>query len=148
MTNHKDHANHCDVCSKKWPDDEFKIMEFSQSIAYLHQDQYFPGWCVLVLKHHATELFHLSPEVNVQLLQEVTRLAKALQQVFNAVKINYALFGNLVPHIHWHVIPRLEDDPAIRDAVFAVSHEPMILTEPERQQRIHLISQSLLAYTK
>ncbi len=139
----KDQVKHCDVCRKKWPSAEYRIAEFAQSIAYLHHDQFFPGWCVLILKHHATELFHLSPEVNAQLLQEVTLLAKVLQQTFNAVKINYALFGNLVPHIHWHIIPRLENDPAIRHAVFAVDHEPKILTAQEREQRIHLILQSL-----
>ena len=32
-------------------------------------------------------------------------------------KINLASFGNVVPHLHWHVIPRFADDPHFPNAV-------------------------------
>ena len=41
--------------------------------AYLHDDQFFPGWTVLVLKRHATELFHLSRDERSSLMEEVVR---------------------------------------------------------------------------
>jgi len=34
----------------------------------------------------------------------------ALRDVLTPVKINVASLGNMVPHLHWHVIPRFADD--------------------------------------
>ena len=63
-------------------------------------------------------------------------VARALKLAFGARKVNYALFGNVVPHIHWHLIPRLETDPAPHDPVFAVPHAPVTLARVERAARI------------
>jgi len=35
----------------------------------------------------------------------------ALRRLYAPEKINLASLGNLVPHLHWHVIPRFIDDP-------------------------------------
>jgi diadenosine tetraphosphate (Ap4A) HIT family hydrolase len=97
----------------------------------LHDDQFFPGWTVLVLKRHATELFDLTRDERSRLIEEVSEAALALTMAFEPVKINYELLGNQLPHIHWHVIPRLADDPAPRDAVWTVRHEPKRLPTDE-----------------
>jgi hypothetical protein len=46
-----------------------------------------------------------------RVMGEVSDVARALKMAFDARKINYALFGNVVPHMHWHLIPRLASDP-------------------------------------
>lgn len=126
----------CSACSGQWPDAGDRIAELSESVLYLHTDQFFPGWSVLVLRRHATELFDLEPDERARAMDEVSDVARALQLAFGARKVNYALFGNVLPHIHWHLIPRLETDPAPRDPVFAVAHEPVTLAGVERADRI------------
>jgi diadenosine tetraphosphate (Ap4A) HIT family hydrolase len=76
-------------------------------------------------------------------MDEVSDVARALKLVFGARKVNYALFGNLVPHVHWHLIPRLATDPAPSEPVFAISHEPVRLGEVERADRIARIRDRL-----
>jgi diadenosine tetraphosphate (Ap4A) HIT family hydrolase len=105
-------------------------------VVYLNADQFFPGWSVLVLRRHATELFELERDERARLMDEVSDVAQALQLEFDARKVNYALFGNLLPHVHWHLIPRLATDPAPLEAVFAVTHEPVQLRAAERADRI------------
>lgn len=112
-------------------------------MAYLHADQFFPGWTVLVLRRHATELFELEPGERQGLMDEVSAVAQALARVFGARKINYALFGNVLPHLHWHVVPRLPEDPAPAEAVFAVRHEPVRLDAETRAARIAQIRAGL-----
>lgn len=129
----------CKACTGEWPAKDHKIAELGLTVVYLHEDQFFPGWTVLVLTRHATELFDLTREERSGLIEEVTEVARTLTVVFDAVKINYELLGNQLPHIHWHIIPRLADDPAPRKAVWTVKHDPKRLTEDERQERISLI---------
>jgi len=42
----------------------------------------------------------------------------ALREVMHADKINLASLGNVVPHLHWHVIPRFTDDPHFPNPVW------------------------------
>jgi diadenosine tetraphosphate (Ap4A) HIT family hydrolase len=115
----------CVACTGGWPPASNRILDCGVSTAYLHDDQFFPGWTVLVLNRHATELFDLSPAERAALMDEVSRVAEALASEFGAVKVNYALLGNQLPHIHWHLIPRTAADPAPREAVWAVAHVPV-----------------------
>jgi diadenosine tetraphosphate (Ap4A) HIT family hydrolase len=126
----------CTVCGGRWPDPVDRIAELQESTLYLHVDQFFPGWSVLVLRRHATELFDLEDDERARLIDDVSHVGRALKLAFDARKVNYALFGNLVPHIHWHLIPRLADDPAPREAVFAVPHDPVRLPRVDRAARI------------
>jgi diadenosine tetraphosphate (Ap4A) HIT family hydrolase len=89
-----------------------------------------------VLRRHATELFDLEREERARLMDEVSDVARALKLAFDAHKVNYALFGNVVPHVHWHLIPRLATDPSPREPVFAVPHEPVRLPRMDRADRI------------
>ncbi|MER3424689.1 MAG: HIT family protein [Nitrospiraceae bacterium] len=133
----------CKACRHEWPYPDHRLAEGRQTVTYLYEDQFFPGWTIVVLKRHATELFELSREERIQLLEEVTRTAKALAAAFRPVKINYELLGNQLPHIHWHVIPRLAHDPAPRDPVWTVRHDPKSLSASELRERIELIQAHL-----
>lgn len=133
----------CPACSGLWPDAADRVAELPESVLYLHTDQFFPGWSVLVLRRHATELFELDRAERARLMDEVSDVARALAEAFGARKVNYALFGNLLPHVHWHLIPRLATDPAPREAVFAVAHEPVSLGGAERVDRIARIRSRL-----
>jgi len=94
---------------------------------------------MLVLKRHATELFELTKSERSQLIEEVSRVATTLAMAFEPVKLNYELLGNQVSHIHWHMIPRLAGDPAPKEPVWRVPHEPKRLAPDELQERITLI---------
>lgn len=114
----------CKACNGNWPAPDHFIADCGLTRAYLHEDQFFPGWTVLVLKRHAVELFHLSRDERSTLIEEVSAAAEVLAGECRAVKINYELLGNQLPHIHWHVIPRLPQDPAPLEPVWKVPHAP------------------------
>lgn len=133
----------CKACQRTWPRAEHIIADLGLSKAYLHDDQFFTGWTVVVLQRHATELFHLAPTERIQLMEEVNRVAKALAQAYGARKINYELLGNQLPHIHWHIIPRLVNDPAPLEPVWRVPHEPVLRDGAELHSDIQRIRQAL-----
>jgi diadenosine tetraphosphate (Ap4A) HIT family hydrolase len=121
----------CKACVGAWPRPDHFIADCGVTRAYLHEDQFFPGWTLLVLKRHATELFHLSRDERSGLIEEVSALAAVLAKEWGAMKINYELLGNQLPHIHWHLIPRLPQDPAPLEPVWRITHEPIQLA-PDR----------------
>lgn len=134
----------CPACDGSWPPAAQRIAELPLSVVYLHDDQFFPGWTLLVLKRHATELFELTPAERAQLIEEVSAVAQALQQAFGRVrKMNYELLGNQIAHIHWHVVPRLTDDPAPGRPVWEVGHQPRRLPPDQRADRVGRIRAGL-----
>jgi diadenosine tetraphosphate (Ap4A) HIT family hydrolase len=136
-------ASNCKACAGHWPPADHRIADCGLTVAYLFEDQFFPGWTVLVLKRHATELFELSREERGQLIEEVNIVARVLAEVFKPVKINYGVLGNQLPHIHWHVVPRLADDPAPLEAVWGHKHEPKRLAGEKLRETIARIREQL-----
>ncbi|MDR4469286.1 MAG: HIT family protein [Nitrospira sp.] len=133
----------CKFCLGTWPQPDYFIADLGLSKAYLHDDQFFPGWTVVVLQRHATELFHLTPTERAQLIEEVSHVAKTLAEIYQAKKINYELLGNQLPHIHWHVIPRLANDPHPLDPVWRVPHTPVVPTASALQEAIDRLTSQL-----
>ena len=133
----------CKACQASWPREDHFISDLGLSKAYLHEDQFFSGWTVVVFKRHATELFQLAPTERIQLMEEVNLVAKTLAQVFDAKKLNYELLGNQLPHIHWHVIPRLANDPAPLEPVWRVQHEPLFRSGPDLQSTVQRLQQAI-----
>lgn len=129
----------CRACASDWPPADAFIADCGPARAYLHEDQFFPGWTLLILKRHATELYQLERDERAALIDAVSEMARALADVYDAVKMNYELLGNLLPHIHWHLVPRRADDPIPRQPVWTLEHEPRPLAPAERRARIEAI---------
>ena len=135
----------CRACRGEWPPAETFIAECGPANAYLHVDQFFPGWTLLVLKRHATELWELERAERHELMDGVADVARALAAVYDARKMNYELLGNELPHIHWHLVPRRADDPVPRRAVWTLAHEACRLAADEQRARIDAIRARLPA---
>ncbi len=135
--------NNCPMC-QRWNDDaDLRIIEMPHSYAVLNRDQFFPGYTLLFTKEHVTELFHLDPSVRSALMEEASRVAEALYDTFSPAKINYELLGNMVPHIHWHIVPRFASEALWPRPIWAETHKELILAPDEYQQRITRIRSAL-----
>jgi diadenosine tetraphosphate (Ap4A) HIT family hydrolase len=133
----------CLMC-RRWEEDaDLRIIAFEHSYLILNRDQFFPGYCLLFAKQHATELFHLDTVVRQGMMEEVTRTAAALAKLFQADKINYELLGNMVPHIHWHLVPRMNSDPLWPRPIWSEPHPETYLSKEAYYRRCELIRQVL-----
>ena len=122
----------CDGPLTKW---FTKLAETPTSIAWLHKDQLWPGRCVVAARQHATELFWLGPDACQTHLREMVRLAEVIQRAFGADKLNYECLGNMIQHVHWHLIPRYRWDFLWRRTVWEEPHEPELLGDREYEER-------------
>ena len=76
----------------------------------LVNDPDLPGFCRVVWNHHVAEMSDLTYGEREHLMTLVFAVEEAIRHVMQPDKINIAALGNMVPHIHWHVIPRYKND--------------------------------------
>lgn len=80
------------------------------SILLVGEHQFFSGYSMLVARNHVREMHDLPQLVQQAIFADLMRLGRAVSKVFAPLKINYASLGNVVEHLHWHVIPRYSDE--------------------------------------
>lgn len=87
-----------------------------------------PGFCRVIWNSHVREMTDLSATQRIWLLQIVLEVEQVVRALFTPDKINLASFGNMTPHLHWHVIPRWRDDPHFPEPIWGLRQRPDSLT--------------------
>ena len=77
----------------------------------------YPGFLRVVVNRHVREMTDLAERA--RLMQVVFACEGALRELYRPDKVNLASLGNVVPHVHWHVIARFADDAHFPDAIWA-----------------------------
>ena len=70
----------------------------------------FSGYCRVIWNKHQREMSDLATTESQQMMTVVFAVERLLRRLLDPDKINLASLGNVVPHLHWHVIPRWRDD--------------------------------------
>ena len=96
-----------------WEDDRCRVIRVD--------DPTYPGFCRVVWGEHVAEMTDLSRADRTHLFEVVMATEAALRALLNPAKINLASFGNMVPHLHWHVIPRYHDDRHFPESVWGAA---------------------------
>jgi len=75
-----------------------------------------PGWLVLVARRHIESIDALTEDEAMELGQLLRRVSLALREVTGCVKTYVMQFAEQAehPHVHFHVVPRLADQPEDR----------------------------------
>jgi diadenosine tetraphosphate (Ap4A) HIT family hydrolase len=87
------------------------IAELPHSACWLLEDQTYRGRTVVWLKEHFDDPVDLPTGLRVSLMNEVMFVAEAIRRAVRPDRLNYTCFGNVVPHVHFHIIPRFKSDP-------------------------------------
>ena len=87
----------------------------------LVDDANYPGFCRVIWQYHVVEMTDLSEAERDTLMRMVWQVETVLREVMQPDKINLAAFANVVPHLHWHVIPRYRDDVHFPAPVWAAA---------------------------
>ncbi len=85
--------------------------------AVMGDPQVLPGYCLLLPDPVVPHLNAMSGPERDQFLSDMARLGDAVFEATGALRINYAMFGNVEPALHAHVFPRFDtEDGALRAA--------------------------------
>lgn len=98
-------------------------------------DRDYPAFCRIILNRHVREMTDLDAATRQSLMRVVFAAEQALRELLQPEKINLASLGNMVAHLHWHVIPRFADDKHFPASVWG---------EPQRAGTPHGVDRAAL----
>lgn len=92
-----------------------RVYEDDAKVAFMDIGPVQPGHVLLIPKAHYELLTDVPAEVAADLFGVLPRLARAVVKAaradgFNVFQTNGACSGQVVPHVHIHIIPRHEKD--------------------------------------
>lgn len=101
-------AQPCPICTAQ--DEDILLQTPKLRVIAVHNDSGSPAFCRVIWHGHIAEITDLSAAERGELMEMVYKVEAAMRQVFRPAKINLASLGNVVPHLHWHIIARFEND--------------------------------------
>lgn len=124
----------CGICAiiariKSGSFDDF-LAELPSSYLILGDAQFYRGYCVMLAKRHATEIFLMPTEEARSLMDDMRLAAEAIAAATTPWKMNYECLGNQEAHVHWHLFPRYESDDQRRLPIWV---------RPENERKIALV---------
>jgi diadenosine tetraphosphate (Ap4A) HIT family hydrolase len=87
------------------------IVKLRSGWVVMGERQVLPGYCLLLPDPVVPHLNALTAELRNRFLTDMALIGDALLIVTSAVRINYAIFGNLEPALHAHIFPRDSAEP-------------------------------------
>ena len=84
----------------------------------------FPAFYRIVWNTHVAEFSDLSAAQRQHCMEAVALVEQVLRQQLQPTKINLATLGNVVPHLHWHIIARYDWDSHFPAPVWASAQRP------------------------
>ena len=118
------------------------VAKLSVSSLYLAGNQTYRGQCLLIFDlRHAVRPDQLSADEWAAFCGDLRRAEVAVVNVVKPDHVNVAALGNVVPHLHWHVIPRTVGDPRWGAPIWPTSLDDMPDTRLAPRERATLVEQ-------
>ncbi len=92
-----------------------KLLDNDFALAFMDIGPVAPGHALLIPKYHCESIGDLPAEVAAEVLKHLPELVSAVRRAtqaegVNVLQNNGRVAGQLVPHVHFHIIPRLPGD--------------------------------------
>ncbi len=126
------HESGCELCRT---DGGLVVARIAQLRVVRPDDANFPATYRVVWNGHVAEWTDLPPEQRSLCMRAVAKVETVLREALVPTKINLASLGNVVPHLHWHVIARFDWDSHYPQPVWGTAQRDV---EPPAKQRLAL----------
>ncbi len=118
-----------------------EVAPLTVSTLYLDRNQTYRGQCALIFdSHHVEGLEALSAAEFDAFAHDLRVAARALATVCDPDLMNYAALGNIIRHLHWHLVPRYKSDPRWGGPIYTSILADMVETRLEDVEYEALVS--------
>jgi len=115
------------------------ISSLSVSSLYLSKNQTYRGYCLLIFDtRHAVRLEELNPAEWSAFALDLHAANRAIDSVLHPDHMNVELLGNVIQHLHWHIVPRYRSDPRWGGPIWMTTQAEMheVLLPPEERRAL------------
>lgn len=95
-----------------WKNKELRVIQVD--------DPLFPGYFRVIWNKHIAEMSDLTDDERQLLEKVLLTVEKVVREQMQPDKINWAQFGNMVPHLHWHIVARYRDDSHFPESIWGL----------------------------
>jgi diadenosine tetraphosphate (Ap4A) HIT family hydrolase len=132
----------CELCATPggtvlWQDSRCRVIQV--------EEPGYPGFCRVIWNTHVREMSDLEAADREHCMNVVFAVERALRQTLAPAKINLASLGNMVAHLHWHVIPRFGDDPHFPQPIWGARQRDGATMRPGSNRLAQAIAAELTA---
>lgn len=117
------------------------LVRLTVSDVGLYDDSRFPARLLVTLHDHFDHLDEVPDALTAAFFCDIRVCSSLLRSEFGATRVNVAVLGNQVPHVHAHVIPRMTpDEPRPQDAPWRDPRPRAAMTKGQRDDVIDRLS--------
>lgn len=110
----------------------------------LYDDGRFPGRCIVSFQTHKDDLTELSADEMSAFMAEAMNVSRSIQKVTGCERVNFAVLGNAVQHVHAHLIPRYPDQEQLPHRSPWSDPRPLSVLNPDlKHELVHRIRKEL-----
>jgi diadenosine tetraphosphate (Ap4A) HIT family hydrolase len=118
------------------------IAPLSISSLYLSKNQTYRGYSLLVFDaRHAERLDELSAEEWSGFALDLSVAHRAICRALRPDHMNVELLGNVIRHLHWHIVPRYQTDPRWGGPIWMTGQAEMPVSELPASEQQRLVEQ-------
>lgn len=93
-------------------------------VIHTEEDPSLPAFYRVIWRAHVREWSDLDAASQWHCMRAITAVEQAMRQTIAPHKINIASLGNMVAHLHWHIVARYEWDAYFPRPIWAPAHTP------------------------
>jgi diadenosine tetraphosphate (Ap4A) HIT family hydrolase/predicted DNA-binding WGR domain protein len=86
------------------------VSQRKRTTVLVSYDQRYGGRCMVIFRDHVPDFLGLDGASYLEFVSDIRTVSFAIQKAFNPDALNYAILGNVVRHLHCHIIPRRTTD--------------------------------------
>lgn len=137
--------SNCFYCEKGMELENLMIetAKLQVSTLYVNKDQTHKGRCIVALNRHVKELFQLDEKELHLFFEDVSKVAKLLNDVFRPGKLNYGIYGDLVSHLHMHLVPKYEKSSEWGEAFINSPTPKRFLSDMDYEEIVRMMQAGL-----
>jgi len=106
----------CPLC---YPKEERVLKSNDLFRVVLVEDSEIPAYIRIILNEHYKEITDIYFNDFQKLYSEIYKIEKIMRDIIKPDKVNIVSFGNYVPHLHFHIIPRFKEDAWFPDSIWS-----------------------------
>lgn len=116
---------------------------WKNSNLYIDVEESTIPWLKIFTKYPYEEMSEVPKEIRYEIYELLDIIEKLMIEYYKPKKINIASFGNYLPHVHWHIMARFENDSHFPESMWGEKQRNRELNLPPLNEFIKILLEKL-----